>query len=193
MNMKPNLIAAFMLMTILTFSTYASAEIIKCVGKDGQVTYVPKPKESCIQLNLEPAKRLVPVPAKLTKKQQKQIDSDVKEVLKLNQESHQAQMGSFVECKGEKNCKKAFALTQVYISQKSDMKLQIVTDTVIETYNSTKRDQLAIKATKTPEKGDVEKINLIVSCKEQYTDNLCLLRKIDVYKQFRPYIEASLR
>lgn len=73
------------------------------------------------------------------------------------------------------------------------MKLQIVTDTVIESHNPTREGQLAIKATKTPGHGNIEKINLIASCKDQYTDNLCLMREIDAYKQFRPFIEASLR
>jgi len=190
-NLIPNLIGAFMLMI---FSAYASVDIYKTIDENGRVTYDLIPVEGSLKLNLGPDPgEPAPIPAKLTKKQRERIENAAKEVVKLRQESRQAQAVSVVECKGEKSCKKAFALTQVFISQHSDMKLQIVTDTVIEAYNHIEHGQLALKATKTPRNGDVEKINLIASCKEQYTDNLCLMREIDAYKQFRPYIEASLR
>lgn len=194
--MKPNHIGAFLLMI---FSAYASADIYQCIGDDGRKTYFNFPKNGCNNLS-SPTN-----PTNLTKKQRERIkkeDSDAKEkkgrdaneLLKLRQESIQAQIGSIVECKGEKSCKKAFALTQIYITQHSDMKLQIITDAVLETYNPTDPDKLAIKAIKTPGNRDIEKIDLFVSCKEngQLTSKSCLRREIDAYKQFRPFIEASL-
>ena len=74
---------------------------------------------------LEP---LVPPSAEELKKQRVRKEKEnnqrelyAKELLELQQESRQAKMGSVVECIGEKSCKKAFALPQIYISEYSDI------------------------------------------------------------------------
>jgi hypothetical protein len=141
-----------------------------------------------------------------SKKQQEQIrikeERDAKDILHLKQESGQAKLNAVVDCKGEKSCKKAFSLTQVYINQYSDMKLQVVTENVIDTYNPIESGQLAINATKVPGNGEGEKISLVVLCKQLhpaqlhssqlYFEKLCLLREADVYRKFRPFVEKSL-
>lgn len=68
-------------------------------------------------------------------------------------------------CSGEQICKKAFTLTQIFISENAGMKIQLATDSIIETYGS--KDAIVMKATKIPGAGDTEAIRLQVSCPDQ--------------------------
>ncbi len=60
-------------------------------------------------------------------------------------------------CNNERECKRAFTFTQIFISENSDRKIQIATDTVIETYGGS---AFSMKAVKTPLAGSKEKIEL---------------------------------
>lgn len=60
-------------------------------------------------------------------------------------------------CNNERECKRAFTFTQIFISENSDRKIQIATDTVIETYGG---GVFSMKAVKTPLAGSKEKIEL---------------------------------
>lgn len=64
-------------------------------------------------------------------------------------------------CKDETSCKKAFTLTQIFISEYSEMKIQIATDAIIETYSS--KDSISMKAVKVPSKGSHEVIFLNIN------------------------------
>jgi len=68
-------------------------------------------------------------------------------------------------CCGLQMCKKAFTLAQIYISENAGMKIQLATDSIIETYGST--DAVVMKATKIPGEGDTEAITLRVFCPNQ--------------------------
>ena len=102
------------------------------------------------------------------------------------------QKGSVV-CVGEKACKKYFQLTQIFITNNSDMKMQVATDTIIETYNPTDLYKIGMKASKYPGKDDSEKIVLDVACRSEVNDALCIQKEIEIYEKFRPFIEMSLQ
>ena len=102
------------------------------------------------------------------------------------------QKGSVV-CIGEKVCKKYFQLTQIFITNNSDMKMQVATDTIIETYNPTELYKVGMKASKYPGKDDSEKIVLGVACKSEVNDVLCIQKEIEIYEKFRPFIEMSFQ
>jgi hypothetical protein len=187
--MKPS---NFLFFLSALFSTCAFAEIYKCTWPDGHVTYSNVPATYCTKVNLDPVNT---TQKKASAKSLQAEKARSEELAKLQLESQQAKEESVFECKGERSCKKAFALTQVFITDHSDMKLQIATDTVLETYNPTQPEKVAIKATKKPGKGDAERINLVVSCKDVgiSASASCLKKSITIYKEFAPYIEASLR
>ena len=67
-----------------------------------------------------------------------------------------------VICPNAEDCKKVFSLTQIFISQNAGMKIQLATDAIIETYGS--KTELVMKATKTPDIGKKEIIDLKVIC-----------------------------
>lgn len=183
-----NMKAVLFSILLMLFGTCSADIMYQCVDESGHKYFDNKLKKGskCTAMDLGPAE-----PEKLTKKQREQKESEAREVVRLQQESGQAQADSAVECRGEKACKKMFALTQVFISEHSSMKLQIATDTVIETHNPTERGLIGLKAIKTPGGGDSEKIRLLVSCKAPTIDTSCLRKSIDIYKQFRPFIEGS--
>lgn len=99
--------------------------------------------------------------------------------------------GSVVNCPTDILCRKAFALAQIYVSTKSDMKIQIATDTIIETYNPTEAGKLGAKVIKTPGQGEQAQISLIVSCKDDCPDFSQEYRYM-LMRDFRSFIETRL-
>lgn len=83
-----------------------------------------------------------------------------KELFELRQK--EKENSKVVICPNIDTCKKAFALTQIFIIQNAGMKIQLATDSIIETYGSSTK--LVMKATKTPDKGRTEIIELKVIC-----------------------------
>ena len=73
------------------------------------------------------------------------------------------------------------------------MKMQVATDTIIETYNPTELYKVGIKASKYPGKDDSEKIVLDVVCKSEAQDALCIQKETEIYEKFRPFIEMSFQ
>lgn len=104
-----------------------------------------------------------------------------------------AKQNSSVVCVGEKICKKYFQLTQLFINNNSDMKIQVATDTIVETYNPTDLYKVGMKASKYPGKDDSEKIIIDVICKSEANDALCIQKETAIYEKFRPFIEMSLQ
>lgn len=91
------------------------------------------------------------------KAERKQLTKELSELLIKAKENSKV-----VICTNADDCKKAFTLTQIFISQNAGMKIQLATDTIIETYGSSTK--LVMKATKSPDIGNEEIINLTVIC-----------------------------
>lgn len=104
-----------------------------------------------------------------------------------------AKQNNSVVCVGEKNCKKYFQLTQLFINNNSDMKIQVATDTIVETYNPTDLYKVGMKASKYPGKDDSEKIIIDVICKSEANDALCIQKETVIYEKFRSFVEMSLQ
>ena len=106
-----------------------------------------------------------------------------------------AEKSAIVFCPDKPTCDKAFSLTQIYLNQTSDMKIQVATDTIVETYNPTEDGKLGLKAIRVPGKGTSAAITLTATCKDergQYVE-VCRLGKILAYKGFRPFVEQMLK
>ncbi len=96
-----------------------------------------------------------------------------------------------VVCGSAVECKKMFALTQIFISEFATMKIQLATDVIIETYNITGGSGVAIKAVKTPGRGAREEISIHVSCKP-YPSDTCDSTMMTIYETFPAYIKSKL-
>ena len=101
---------------------------------------------------------------------------------------------SIVVCKDKISCNKVFALAQIYVQQNADQKIQVATDTIIETYNPTEDGKVAITVTKMPRAGTVEVVKITPSCKNEkgYAEELCRAKRTNIYRGFKPFIELSL-
>ena len=104
-----------------------------------------------------------------------------------------AKQNSSVVCGGEKICKKYFQLTQLFINNNSDMKIQVATDTIVETYNPTDLYKVGMKASKYPGKDDSEKIIIDVICKSEANNAHCIQKETAIYEKFRLFIDMSLQ
>jgi hypothetical protein len=106
----------------------------------------------------------------------------------------EAERKSTVTCKDSITCKKVFALAQIYVQQHSDQKIQVATDTIIETYNPTEDGKIAMVITKIPSAGTLEMVKITPSCQDKsgYFESLCRLKRTNIYRGFKPFIEKSL-
>lgn len=100
---------------------------------------------------------------------------------------------SIVICKDKTTCGKVFALAQIYVQQNADQKIQVATDTIIETYSPTEDGKVGIAVVKMPSAGTLEIVKISPSCKEgNHYERSCRLKRTSIYRGFRPFIERSL-
>lgn len=107
----------------------------------------------------------------------------------------QAKKDAYVTCNDKTSCDKTFSLTQIYINSMASQKIQVATDTIIETYNPTEYGNIGMGAVKIPGKGSSAIIRLSVTCKVSDSGhfvNYCESKKLDIYKGFRPFINKML-
>lgn len=107
----------------------------------------------------------------------------------------QAAAHAKVSCNLKSNCSKVFALAQIYVATETDQKIQVVTDSVIQTYNPTDVGHVGASIIKMPGRNDDAEVSLSLSCKSGNTlagESLCRIRNTRVYKGFRTFIERRL-
>jgi hypothetical protein len=123
---------------------------------------------------------------------QRQEDDELKALIV---ELMQAEKDAMVFCPDKVACDKAFSLTQIYLNQTADMKIQVATDTIVETYNPTEDGKLGLKVIRIPGKGSSAAISLTANCKDEKGTyaKVCRLGKIQAYRGFRPFVERMLK
>jgi hypothetical protein len=100
-----------------------------------------------------------------------------------------------ISCRSTNECQKAFALTQIFINEKADMKIQLATDSIVETYNPTENMRVSLKAVKIPGAGSSAEIVLSGSCKDGDSDGaaaVCASKLLAVYRSFPEYMRNAL-
>jgi hypothetical protein len=111
------------------------------------------------------------------------------------QAAAQAERDAYVTCNDKTSCDKTFSLTQIYINSMASQKIQVATDTIIETYNPTEYGNIGMGAVKIPSKGGSEIIRLSVTCKVSdsgHFEKYCESKKLDIYRGFRPFVNKML-
>jgi hypothetical protein len=100
-----------------------------------------------------------------------------------------------VVCDLKTTCAKVFALAQIYIATETDQKIQVVTDSVIQTYNPTETGNVGASIIKMPQRGDRAVVSLSLTCKSSdlaLSESLCRSKRTGLYNGFRPFIESRL-
>lgn len=112
------------------------------------------------------------------------------------EEEKKAAVESVVTCADKTMCTKVFALAQIYTARNSDQKIQVATDTIIETYNPTENGKIGISIVKTPGRGTIETVTIVPTCKvstsNKLSKDLCRSKRMLVYLGFRSFIEENL-
>lgn len=115
--------------------------------------------------------------------------------LELERATAQAEKDAYIICKDKITCDKAFSLTQIFISTRANQKIQLATDTIIETYNPVDIGNIGMSATKIPGSGDSALIRVAVVCKIDdggILERSCAEKRLNIYNEFRPFIESNL-
>ncbi len=97
----------------------------------------------------------------------------------------------YVTCYDDSSCDKMFTLTREYIRARSTRKIQLATDSTIETSSPEQDGDIAMSARKIPAIGSSSDIYLTVSCRvddKGIYDKLCERRQLEIYRGFRPFI-----
>ena len=126
------------------------------------------------------------------KAQAAKLSRERDEARKLLAEIPQAQIDAAILCANEKACKKAFQLTQLFLTDTSDMKLQTVTEVFLETYTPVRRGSLGLRATRSPGRGDESTIRLEPICSRGEYDLVCLRSGLAALRRFKPYVTQRL-
>jgi hypothetical protein len=117
-----------------------------------------------------------------------------KELREQRMRELEAERTSAYICTDKTSCGKAFALAQIFVSNNSNQKIQVATDTIIETYNPTEGGNIGLKIIKAPGRGTSEVISVWPNCKtDEYSALLCSIKRMAIYQEFRPFIETALR
>jgi len=106
-----------------------------------------------------------------------------------------AQQSALISCSDTATCDKAFALTQIFITENSDMKIQLATGTIIETYSPLKTGDIGIRAVKTPKLGSSADISLSLNCRRNGREEVelrCQSKEAAIYRGFSSYVKARL-
>lgn len=106
-----------------------------------------------------------------------------------------AKRNAVIHCLTKEECEKAFALTQIYVSEYSDMKIQVATGTIIETYNPSEDGKIGMKATKIPSIGTTADIFITANCKDEksFFNELCSMKLLMIFESFPDFVNSRLR
>lgn len=102
---------------------------------------------------------------------------------------------SFYICGDKETCTKVFALAQIYVAQNADQKIQVATDTIIQTYNATETGNISMSVIKTPKQGSTEIVSVTPICKLGATpeiESYCRVKRTKIYAGFRPFVDSQL-
>jgi hypothetical protein len=117
------------------------------------------------------------------------------EVKQMQAELLDAERKSVVVCGTKVQCDKLFALTEIYVSKSSSMKIQLVTATTIETHNPTDVFKVAMAAYRVPGEGNSSMVSIKTICKddEKGPHKLCLTKQVEIMKGYKPFVAALLK
>lgn len=95
-----------------------------------------------------------------------------------------------VQCIGGTPCDRAFAQAQAYLLQQADMRIQVATPTLIETYAGTADGQVSMRLIRVPAAGERWEIVLSAWCREERKGTrICLEKLVDTYGGFLPHMQ----
>lgn len=130
-------------------------------------------------------------------KEERARDQKVQRIVNLVREASEAEASAVYRCSGRRACEKAFIHAQLYLNEVADMKIQVSTGAIVETYSPTDPLQIGGRVTMTPGKGEDSLISLKLFCRASppiyVADEACVMRKTKSYSMFRDRIDRSMQ
>ncbi|NMG71812.1 hypothetical protein GO611_16985 [Azoarcus communis SWub3 = DSM 12120] len=99
-------------------------------------------------------------------------------------------------CGTRQACDKSFALTQIFISERADMKIQVATNTIIETYSPTDANRIGMKAIRMPGRGESAEITISIKCRDDgsiASKSLCAMTQDYLYSLYPKFLASAMR
>lgn len=118
--------------------------------------------------------------------------AELAEVQQVFQKLAEVERKARTVCTDKPDCERKFALTQIFISERADMKIQLATDSVIETFNPTETFKVGAKAIKMPMKANTSEIRISFNCKPSEgagrKSPVCERSKISLFESYVKYM-----
>lgn len=93
------------------------------------------------------------------------------------------------QCPGVAQCDRDFARAQAYLLQQADMRVQVATPTLIETYNAQKEGDLQLRLLRVPTSGERWEITLTAHCKAEINWlRICADKELLAYSGFTTHM-----
>jgi hypothetical protein len=108
-------------------------------------------------------------------------------------QSAEAKRHAIWRCKGAAACDKAMTSAQDFVVLNSNMRIQIATDTRIETYRPIEIGHLGMTVVKSPGNGDEAELQLTVTCRVGVLRKLCPASEARVYAAFPVFMQSTVR
>ncbi|MGC2166277.1 MAG: hypothetical protein WA632_09715, partial [Gallionella sp.] len=126
-----------------------------------------------------------------------------------------AEQKAIVNCRNRAHCNRLFSLTLSYIASETGKKIEVVSDTIIQSPEPTDIGDIGMVAKLTPGSGNTANIRLSVTCKPFGSDTIvnnlkseteaweklkrkmkkskaaCLAKKLSVYTDFRSFVDEN--
>jgi len=213
-SQHPNILSA----GFTTFSTESISKTLTEHGKNAGLSHerqrlamykvVAKPSDyEVARANFESAAAMAELSADAARKEQERLAAEKQRnadeahaELERKRRQRLAELASAAQnarftCQTKTECQKAFSLTQVFISDNADMKIQVATETIIETYNPTEMMKIGMKAVKIPRKGDSAEIIVTVTCRDegnQSAGEVCNTKLLTIYRSYPTFVRSTL-
>jgi hypothetical protein len=111
---------------------------------------------------------------------------------RLRAELADAMKRNRLECVGAAPCDRMFAQGQAYLLQHSDMRIQVATNTLIETYNATDSGKVSMRLVRLPMPGDRWDIQVTAACHAPRPQDIdgCNRRLLAIYSGYLRHMQA---
>lgn len=136
---------------------------------------------------IQPAEKIEPAPKVEARTAENATIAD------LLAQAAEAKRRATWRCKGASACGKAMASAQDFVALNSNMRIEVATDTRIETYKPIEIGHLGMKVSKVLRDGDEAELQLAVTCRVGALRKLCPSTELRVYTAFPVFMQSTMR
>lgn len=98
-------------------------------------------------------------------------------------------------CLTTRECERAFMAAKAFVTERSDMRVQVTDSSMISTYRPSKKNRIGLSAIRKPVENEVEQITLTAECNGYEFNNFgfCGNKVSAIYEEFQPYVASRIK